>query len=113
MTKVQSMSLAAVVLAGSFTAANVAFAAPVMAPMDQAELAQLTPPVRHQVEAQMRDGQSVHGILETRLLNQISDRYPGQTIVAADFDRGDIVSRRTDGQLRVIPFNPQTLTLRQ
>ena len=93
MTKRQVIGLGAIVLAGSFTAANVAYAAP--------------------VAAQMRDGQSVHGVLETRLLNQVSDRYPGQTIVAADFERGDIVSRGTGGELHVIPFNPETLTLRQ
>ena len=80
MTKRQAMSIGAIVLAGSFTAANVAYAAPLMTPMDQAELAQLTPPVRQQVEAQMQDGQSVRGILETRLLNQVSDRYPAKRL---------------------------------
>jgi hypothetical protein len=57
-------SLAALLLAGSFTVAGTAYAFE-STPMERAELDQLSPQLRQDVEARMVSGQSVHGVLDT------------------------------------------------
>ena len=80
--------------------------------MDRAELAQLSPKLRGEVEARMKDGQSVHGILETMLLNNVSQDFASGHIVATGFGRGEVVAANKDGQLKGFPFNVETLVVR-
>ena len=111
MTRTRQMILATLLLAGSLGAANVAYAA-VATPMEKAELAQLSPQLRSQVEARMKSGQTVHGILEAMLLNNVSEEFASGRVVATDFQRGDIVVENKTGQIKVIPFDVTTLTIK-
>ena len=104
--------LGAVILAGSFTAAGTAYAF-TSTPMERAELEQLSPQLRQQVEARMVSGQSAHGVLETMLLNNVSQEFATQKIVATDFQRGAVVVDGTNGQLHVFPFDVATLAIRK
>ena len=82
--------------------------------MQQAELNRLSPAMRQQVEARMKEGgQSVHGVLETILLNNVSQQFAANKIVATDMERGDVVVAGKDGQLRVFPFDVETLSIRK
>jgi hypothetical protein len=106
------MIVAVTLLAGSFGAANIAYAFPAT-PMEKAELAQLTPQVRSDVQARLGQGETVHGVLETMLLNRVSQDYATQRIVATDFQRGDLVIEGPNGQIRTVPFDVTTLLLRK
>ncbi len=112
MTRVRRMIVGVTLLAGSFGAANFAYAFPAT-PIEKAELAQLTPQVRSQVEARLGQGESVHGVLETMLLNRVSQDYATKRIVATDFQRGDMVIEGPNGHMRNVPFDVTTLVLRK
>jgi hypothetical protein len=111
MTRNRQMLMATIVLAGCFGAAGVAYAAD-ETPMEKAELIQLSPQLRSQVEARLVSGQTVHGVLEAMLLNHVSQDFASGHIVATDFQRGDIVVQNTSGQMKVFPFDVATLTVR-
>ena len=86
--------------------------------MGRAELAQLSPALRSQVEARVKDGQSVHGILETMLLNDVSHDFASGRIVASDPQRGELVVANKAGHMKAFPVrrrdpDPQKLTRRQ
>jgi hypothetical protein len=112
MTLTGKLALATIILAGSFGAANVAFAYEAT-PMERAELDQLSPALRHRVEQRLGSGETVRGILDTMLLNNVSQDFASQRIVATDFQQGDVVVQGTNGQLRVFPFDTATLVLRK
>ena len=105
-------ALAVIVLAGSFAAAGTAYAFEAT-PMERAELQQLNPQLRQTVESRMVGGQSVHGILETMLLNNVSKDFATRKVVATDFQRGDLVVEGTNGEIRVFPFDTETLVIRK
>ncbi len=107
MTKT-SLTLAAMLLAGSFGAANLAYAAET-SPMDQAELNQLSPQVRQDVQSRLGSGETVHGVLETMLLNRVSQDFASGKIVATDFQRGEVVVAKPNGQMQAFPFDVETL----
>jgi hypothetical protein len=110
MTRTRQIFMATILLAGSFSAAAVAYAANVT-PMEKAELAQLSPKLRDQVEARLVRGQTVHGILEAMLLNNMSQEFASGHVVATDFRRGDIVVENKSGQMKVFPFDVATLAI--
>lgn len=103
--------MAGVLLAGSFASAGVAYAAGAT-PMEKAELAQLSLQLRSQVEARLVSGQTVHGVLETMLLNNVSQEFASGHVVATDFERGDLVVENRSGQMKVFPFDVATLAIR-
>ena len=106
--------LAVILMAGSFGTAGIAYAAPAITPLQQAELNRLSPAVRDKVEARMKDGgQTVQGVLETMLLNNVSQDFAANKVVATDMDRGAVVVTGKDGQLQVFPFDVETLAVRK
>lgn len=111
MVRMRQIVMAAVLVAGSFGAAGLAQAAGAT-PVEQAELAQLSPQLRTQVEARMVSGQTVHGVLETMLLNDVSQEFASGHVVATDFQRGDVVVESKSGQMKVFPFDVATLKIR-
>jgi hypothetical protein len=111
MTRIRQMVMATIVLAGGFGATGVAYAAN-ETPMEKAELTQLSPQLRSRVEARLVNGQTVHGVLEAMLLNNVSQDFASGHIVATDFERGNIVVQNTSGQMKVFPFDVATLTVR-
>lgn len=80
---------------------------------EKAELSQLTPDLRQQMEARLTQGQTVRGILETMLLNQISLLFAGGKVTAVDFEKGVAVWQGPNGDLRIVPFDVATLQLRK
>jgi hypothetical protein len=112
MDQTSRMVMAAVVLAGSFGAAGVVYAAEAT-PMEKAELAQLSPQLRSQVEARMVSGQTAQAVLDTMLLNDVSQEFASGHVVATDFQRGDIVVESKGGQMKAFPFDVATLTIKK
>ena len=100
MTWTRQFVIATVLLAGSFGAAGGADAADATS-MEKAELAQLTPALKSQVEARLVSGQTVSAVLETMLLNNVSQELAGGHVVATHFQRGDFVVVSKGGQMKV------------
>jgi len=82
--------------------------------LEQAELAGLSPQLRAEVEARMKQGgtQTVYEILKTTLLNRIKAKHLGSEIVALDFNRGIVIVRTPGGRLRASRFDTTTLELK-
>ena len=100
-------STAAGVLAAAILMSNAAFAYEATA-LEKAELAQLTPQLRSEVQARLSGEQTVRGILETMLLNKISLIFASDRVVAVDFDKGVAVVEGKDGKIRTFPFDVTT-----
>lgn len=81
------------------------------AAFQRAELAELSPEKRAEVEARATGGNSIREVLEVMLLNGIKLKYPANKIVALDFGRGAAVVEMTDNALRVINFDKTTLAI--
>ncbi len=81
--------------------------------MEKAELAPLSPQLRSQDEAQLVSGQTLHGVLETMLLNNVSQEFASGHVVATDFERGDLVLENSSGQMKVFTFDVATLAIRK
>ena len=111
MTRTRQLLIATFLLAGSIGAADVARAAD-QTVMEKAELAQLSPQLRSEVEARLVSGQTVHGVLEAMLLNKVSQEFASGRVVATDFQRGDIVVENKGGQIKVFPFDVVTLSIK-
>jgi hypothetical protein len=81
--------------------------------LEQAEMAGLSPQLRAEVEARMKQGrQTVYEILKTTLLNRIKAKHVGSEIVALDFNTGTVVVRTPGGRLRTSHFDTTTLELK-
>lgn len=102
---------ALVALLASMTLPTVSHALEASA-LEKAELGQLNPDLRAQVEARMVNGQTVRGILEMMLLNNISLLSASNMVVAIDFDKGISVVERTNGQVRAFPFDVTMLVVK-
>jgi hypothetical protein len=75
----------------------------------QAELTEVSPTIRAEVERRVAagPGNTVRGVLETMLLNEIGTRWAGSRIVAVDMGRGVAVIQTADNQMRAVTFNKQ------
>ncbi len=73
----------------------------------QAELAELSPELRREVESRVGQGNTPRGVLETMLLNQISVNWPASRIVATDMGRGVAVIAQPDNTMKALRFNKQ------
>ena len=80
-------------LAVMLLASGAAFAYDATA-LEKVELAQLTPQLRSQIEARITGGQTVRGILETMLLNNISQLFATNRVVAVDSEVGTVVAQQ-------------------
>jgi hypothetical protein len=110
MRHVTGRFIAAAALA-TFFAVDAALAE-VPTPFQQAELAQLSPAMRSQVETRMTGKQTVRGIVETMLLNNISKLFAAKRVVAVDFEIGVVTAEGKDGSIRTFPFEIPTLVIR-
>jgi hypothetical protein len=100
---VASTFVAAMIASGSALAAN-------PTPLEQAEINQLSPALQAEVKTRMAaGGQKVSEILDTMLLNSVSKVFASGRVVAADFDKGVVVTEGTNGQLRSFNFDVATL----
>lgn len=104
--------LAAIALAGGVMLSGGAIAQ-TMSPLERDILALLGPTLRAEVETRMQQpNQRVHEILDTILLNKISQAFASGRIVATDYIKGIVVAEGRDGSLRMYRFDVPTLELR-
>ncbi|MBX9700623.1 MAG: hypothetical protein K2X74_14390 [Acetobacteraceae bacterium] len=75
----------------------------------QAELTEVSPAIRAEVERRVAagPGNTIRGVLETMLLNEIQVREPGSRIVAVDMGRGVVVIQAQNNQMKAFTFNKQ------
>jgi hypothetical protein len=101
-----ALTVAAIVAGSSAASAQMATT------LEQAQLAGLTSEKRAEVQARAVGGNTVYEVLQTMLLNNIKAKYPGNRIVALDFNRGAAVIEMQGGPLKVIPFDTTTLAIK-
>ena len=103
-------------LAGLGVCAGVLIAATAYAqsptPLEQAELAGLSPELRAQVQARAGGGNSVTEVLQVMLLNNIKIKHPASQIVAMDWTKGVAVVQLPRGGMRADHFDPTTLQIK-
>ncbi len=99
-------ALAATLLTSGYASAYNATA------FEQAELAQLSPNLRSQVETRLTGEQTVRSFLDVMLLNNISADFATNKVVAADFDKGVVVVEGKNGDLNSYPFDVATLVIK-
>ncbi|HKD74115.1 MAG TPA: hypothetical protein VKB76_01415 [Ktedonobacterales bacterium] len=101
---IASLAAAATLPAVAIAAGGTAF--------EKAELAQLTPQLRAQVRARLTKGETVRGILETMLLNNISQLFAVGAVKAVDFEKGIAVVATPNGEVKIVPFEVSTLVVK-
>ena len=118
------MRIAAIALAASMLAAP-AFAQnkpvtgipnEIPAPMVHAIEQMVSPPTLHELQARATGGNTMEGVLETTLLNNLQLIDPGTRgahIVAIDFTREVVVAAVGDQAPRVYGFDRRTLTVKK
>jgi len=105
MRRTMGLAVAAVILGSTAAFAQVATT------LEQAQMAGLSPERAAEVRARAVDGNTVYGVLETMLLNNIKAEYPANRIVALDFNRGAAVVEMPGGALKLVSFDTTTLVL--
>ena len=75
----------------------------------QAELSELSPALRGEVERRVAQapGNTPRGVLESMLLNELQIREPGSRIVGLDLGRGVVVVQQPAGAMKAYSFNKQ------
>src|SRR5262249_47263267 len=81
-------------------------------PLEQAELAGLSPDLRAQVQARATGGNSVTEGLRVMLLTNIKAKDPASQIVARDWARGTRVVDVPAGGMAVVRFDANTLQIK-
>jgi hypothetical protein len=104
-------SLAAAAVAASVLLSSAAYAYTPTA-LEKAELAQLSPAKQKEVLARATGGNTIHGVIETMLLNQISDDFASGKVVGLDVTEGVIVVQNKKGQLKAFGFDTVNLVLK-
>jgi hypothetical protein len=84
-----------------------------MTAKDKAVLDTLSPQLQEQVKARLTEGNTVRGVLETMLLNNISELFAVNRIQAVDFDRGVAIVERADGNVDTVYFDTATLVVKK
>ncbi|WP_372617365.1 hypothetical protein [Falsiroseomonas sp.] len=75
----------------------------------QAELSELSPAIRSEVERRVAQGpgNTPRGVLEAMLLNELQLREPASRIVGVDMGRGVVVIQQPGGAMKAYTFNKQ------
>jgi hypothetical protein len=97
--------------AAAMMLATAAAAAPPTS-LEKAELSMLSPAKQKEVLARATGGNTVDGVIETMLLNQISDEFAQGNVVAVDFDDTTMVVRGPKGDVRVYEIDTFNLVLK-
>jgi hypothetical protein len=108
MKKVQRAVVALVFVTAMIASRSALAANPT--PIEQAEISQLSPALQAEVKTRMAaGGQKVSEILDTMLLNSVSKIFASGRVVAADFNKGVVVTEGANGQIRAFNFDVATL----
>jgi hypothetical protein len=93
----------AAAMAGSAVAAS-------LTAIEQAEISMLSPALQGEVKTRMATGgQTVSEILDTMLLNSVSKVFASGRVIAADFNKGVVVTQGANGEMRSFNFDTATL----
>jgi len=84
-----------------------------MSAQDRALLDSLSPSLQAEVKARATDGNTVQGVLETMLLNNIVKAMATRRIQMVDFDKGVAMVEGEDGKVTLVYFERATLLIRQ
>jgi hypothetical protein len=112
MTQYRKRVLMAACTAVALIGGSVAHAQTAATPLEQAELAGLSPEMRAQVQARAVGGNSVTEVLQVMLLNNIKIKHQASLIVALDWGKGVAVVRLPSGGMAVVRFDPTTLQIK-
>ena len=105
-----SMAVGALALVASFGVSSVASAKDHSA-VEKAELSMLSPAKQKEVLARAVGGNTVSGVIETMLLNQLSADWASGDAISIDFVQDVFVVRNKKGQLQDYVFDAATLTV--
>lgn len=108
--KLGAAMLAAAVIAASVTGTAAHAAQPTS--LEKAELSMMSPDKQKEVLARATGGNTVDGVIETMLLNQISDEFAQGNVVSVDFDDAVFIVQNKKGQLKAYQFETLSLTLK-
>lgn len=107
MRKIVSIIVVAVALGlGSAQAAE-------MTARDKAVFDILSPQLQEQVKSRLTGGNTVRGVLETMLLNDVSKLFATNRILAVDFNEGVAIVERADGDVDTVYFDTTTLVIKK
>jgi hypothetical protein len=107
MRKILSAAIIGIALmAGSAQAAD-------MTPRDKAVFDMLSPQLQEKVKSRLTEGNTVRGVLETMLLNEISELFATNRIQAIDFDEGVAIVERANGEIDTVYFDVATLVIKE
>lgn len=84
-----------------------------MSARDKAVFDQLTPQLQQEVKSRLKDGNTVRGVLETMLLNAISELFATNRIQAVDFDEGVAIVELPNGDVESVFFETDSLKIKE
>ncbi len=100
-----------IVLAALFAFGSVQAAE--MSARDEAVLDMPSPQLQEEVKSRLTGGNTVRGVLETMLLNAVSELFAANRVQAVDFDEGVAIVERADGEIDTVYFETTTLVIKQ
>ncbi len=80
--------------------------------LEKAELSMMSPEKQKEVLKRATGGNTVDAVIETMLLNQVSDEFAQGNVISVDFDDAVFVVRNKKGQLKAYEFETMTLMLK-
>jgi len=104
------LAISALAAAASLGIASAAIAKTPTA-VEKAELSMLSPAKQKEVLARAVGGNTVSGVIETMLLNQLSADWASGDAISIDFIQDVFVVRNKKGQLQDYVFDAATLTV--
>lgn len=84
-----------------------------MTARDKAVFDMLSPQVQEQVKSRLTGGNTVRGVLETMLLNEVSELFATNRILAVDFNEGVAIVERAGGDVDTVYFDTTTLVIKK
>ncbi len=105
-------NIASIIVLAVFLGLGYAQAAEMTA-QDKAVFDTLSPQLQEQVKSQLTGGNTVRGVLETMLLNEISELFATNRILAVDFNEGVAIVERADGDVDTVYFDTTTLVIKK
>lgn len=81
--------------------------------LEKAELSMMSVAKQKDVLMRASGGNSVDGVIEAMLLDQLSDEFAQGDVISVDFDDAVFVVMNKKAQLKAYAFEPQSLTLKE
>lgn len=107
------MRISAIFLSAIIIAATAITSAHALTTAQKADLQKLSPELRAQVKERLGPKQTVDGVLETMLLNRLSQMYADARYFRVDRDKATVVVVRSPGDEKTIQYDPVTWVIVQ